>query len=96
MVDDLVELLGQHAVASRDRALERSRQITVEGNGPGESLFDEGLDEFLGAVGFGLLGGRNDLFQNAGRRGRFGGAGLARDIAIGNGSALLLAEPQFA
>ena len=75
--------------------LERAGQIAIEGDRAGKRLLDQGLDEFLGAVGFGLFGGRNHLLQQAGR-GRFrGGAGSASNIEIRNGSALLFAEPQL-
>src|SRR5438270_901073 len=55
------ELSREHAVAGRDRAFEGARQIAIEGDGAGKRLLDQGLDEFLGAVGFGLFGGRNHL-----------------------------------
>ena len=92
---DFVELSGQHAVAGRDRAFESASQIAVEGDSAGERLLDQGLDELLGAVGLGLFGGRDHLLQQAdGCRFR-GAAGSASNIEIGNGSALLFAEPQL-
>jgi hypothetical protein len=42
-----------------------------------------------------LFGGRNHLLQQACRDRFGGGAGFASDIEIGNGSALLFAEPQL-
>ena len=95
MVHDLVELSGQHAVAGRDRMLERAGQIAIEGDRAGKRLLDQGLDEFLGAVGFGLFGGRNHLLQQADGCRFSGAAGLASYVEIRNGSALLLAEPQL-
>jgi hypothetical protein len=50
-MNDFVELRGQLGVDSRDRLVDRARQVAVEGDRPGKRLFDQCLDKVLGAVG---------------------------------------------
>jgi hypothetical protein len=97
-VGNLVELRGKPGVDRRDRLVNRARQIAIEGDRANQGLLDQRLDEFLGAVGLGLLGGRDDLFEQSGGDRRFGGSGrggFGRNPEVGNGSALLFVEPQF-
>jgi len=59
---DLVQLRRHLAVDRGDRPVERARQVFVERDGSAQRLFDQRLDQFLGAVGLGLLGCGDDLF----------------------------------
>jgi hypothetical protein len=96
VMDDLVELRGQLGVDRGDRLVDRARQVAVERDGADQRLLDQRLDQFLGAVGLGLLGRRDDLFQEPGgnRFGR-GRGGFGSNPDVGNGSALLLFEAQL-
>lgn len=59
---DLVELRGKLGVDRGDRPVNRARQVAIEGDRANQSLLDQRLDEFVSAVGLGLLGCRDDLF----------------------------------
>jgi len=55
-VHDLVELLREPGIDRGDRLVDRARQVAVERDRAGQCLLDQGLDEFLGPIGLGLLG----------------------------------------
>lgn len=97
MVHHLVELRGELGVKCGNRLVDRPRQVAVEGDGARKRLFNQRLDEFLRPIGLGLLGCRDDLFEKTAGSGGFGNSRRRRrrDIGIGNGSALLLVEPQL-
>ena len=63
MVHDRVELLGQLRVDRGDRLVDGARQVAVEGDGARQGLLDQRLDQILGAIGLGLLGGADDLIE---------------------------------
>jgi len=98
IVHHLVQLSRQLGVDRGNRLIDRARQVAVEGDRASQRLLDQGLDELLSAIGFGLLRCRDDLLEQAtgqdGFRGGRGSRGLC--VEVGNGSALLLAEPEFA
>jgi hypothetical protein len=96
VVHDLVELGRQRCVDCRDRLLDRTREVAVERDRAGQRLLDQRLDEFLGAVGLGLPGRRNDLIEKPGTGSGFGGGRGGRGGKIGNCSALLFGDPKFA
>jgi hypothetical protein len=97
-MDDFVKLHRQLRVECGNRPVDRARQIAIERDRAGERLFDQRFNQILGAIGLGLLGCGDDLFeQPAGRRGvRRCRRATWRKVQVGNGSALLLIEPQFA
>ncbi len=66
IVHDRVELLRQLGVDRLDGLVERPREVAIEGDGAGQRLLDERLDELLGAIGFGLLGVGDDLIEQTG------------------------------
>lgn len=99
MMYDLVKLRGQLRIERRDRAIDGARQVPVKGDRARQSLFDERFNEFLGAVRFGLLGGRNDLLKEAGSLGGSrcrSAAYFGCNFGVRNGLALLLADPELA
>jgi hypothetical protein len=93
MVHDRVQLLGELLVDRCDGAVEGLRQAALERYRAAERLFDQGLDKILGAVGLGLPGSGNDLFEKV-RRFGYCRAGFGSDPGFGNGSALLF-EPEL-
>ena len=83
-MNDGVELGRELLIDGSDRAINRARQAPVEGDRAGKRLLDERLDEFLGAVGLGLLGCSDDLFEKPGASvvvAPGSGATLVSDIA---------------
>ncbi len=72
MMHDRVELVGQLAVDRGDGAIERTRQVLVEGDGAGERLLDQVLHQILRLIGRGLPGCGDDLIQEGGAFGGFG------------------------
>jgi hypothetical protein len=97
VVNDLVELGRQLGVDRGDRLVDGARQIAIERDRADQRLLDQRLDEFLGTVGLGLLGRRDDLFEEAAgdRLGSGGRGGFGSNLEVGNGSALLLVEAQL-
>ncbi len=95
---DLVQLRRQLGIEGGDRAIDGARQVPVKGNRPCQRLLDERLDEFLGAIRFGLLGGRNHLIKQRRSFGRSSCCcgGFGSNLGVRNGLALLLADPELA
>ena len=98
MVNDLVQLRRQSRIERGDRTVDRARQIAVESDGTGQRLLDQRLDEVLSTVRFGLLGRRDDLFEDTGAGGcrSLGGGGFGSELGVGNGLALLFVEAELA
>jgi hypothetical protein len=93
-MNDRIELGRELLIDRGNRAVDCPRQVAVEGDGAGERLLDERLDELLSAVGLGLPGGGDDLLEQPRSLDRRG-AGFGSDPGLGNGSALLLVEAEL-